>query len=190
MTRGYPHKYLRQKNWNPDPWPRVALTFRTQGTIQYHPMTLDSGLDFLPQKFLAQKTLYWFKFFSIRNMIENMMQGVRRHGSRYNVDEIDGLDEKTIQKIRCQRTAVLNAYPLNEILELYSSVCFLRGLLEDIMKDELTRTEEDDASLTCGWTSSCPLALPVCCKPGKSAITKCSLKIWASVMVNAPASRV
>ncbi|KAJ7851178.1 hypothetical protein B0H14DRAFT_3451567 [Mycena olivaceomarginata] len=87
---------------------------------------------------------------------------------------------------RCQLTAVLNAYPLNEILELYSSICFLRGLLETLMKDVLTRTEDDDL-----WQDILLSAgLPVCCNPGKSAITKCLVKIWASVMVNAPASRL
>ncbi|KAJ7825157.1 hypothetical protein B0H13DRAFT_1918767 [Mycena leptocephala] len=54
------------------------------------------------------------------------------------------MDEETIKKIWRQRTAVLNAYPPDEILEIYSSVCFLRGLLEKLMEDELTGTGDED----------------------------------------------
>ncbi|KAJ7878095.1 hypothetical protein B0H14DRAFT_3779665 [Mycena olivaceomarginata] len=42
-------------------------------------------------------------------------------GSHYHLNEIDNMDEKTIKKIWRQRTAVLNAYPPDEILEIYSS---------------------------------------------------------------------
>ncbi|KAJ7885355.1 hypothetical protein B0H14DRAFT_2699498 [Mycena olivaceomarginata] len=65
-------------------------------------------------------------------------------GSRYNLDEIDRLDDKTAQTIWRQRTAVLNAYPLDEILELHSSVVFLRGLLLELMRNELTEVEDED----------------------------------------------
>ncbi|KAJ7934411.1 hypothetical protein B0H13DRAFT_1855305 [Mycena leptocephala] len=93
--------------------------------------------------------------------------------SRFNLDELDSLDNETIQNIRCQCTAVLNGYLLDEILELNSPIHFLRGLLVKLVQDELT-------GICAGWTSSCLPALQVCRKPGKSAITTCSLKIWAS----------
>jgi hypothetical protein len=64
-------------------------------------------------------------------------------GSRYNLDEIDRLDDRTTQTIWRQRTAVLNAYPLDEILELHSSVVFLRGLLLELMRNELTEVEDE-----------------------------------------------
>ncbi|KAJ7937632.1 hypothetical protein B0H13DRAFT_1852267 [Mycena leptocephala] len=63
-------------------------------------------------------------------------------GSRFNLDEIDIVE--TIQNIRRQRTAVLNAYPLDEILELNSSVHFMRSLLEKLVQDELTGVEYYD----------------------------------------------
>ncbi|KAJ7938808.1 hypothetical protein B0H13DRAFT_1851390 [Mycena leptocephala] len=65
-------------------------------------------------------------------------------GSHYHLNEIDNMDEETIKKIWRQRTAVLNAYPPDEILEMYASVCFLRGLLEKLMEDELTGTGDED----------------------------------------------
>ncbi|KAJ7904878.1 hypothetical protein B0H13DRAFT_1881555 [Mycena leptocephala] len=65
-------------------------------------------------------------------------------GSQYHLNEIDNMDEETIKKIWHQRTAVLNAYPPDEILEMYASVCFLRGLLEKLMEDELTGTGDED----------------------------------------------
>ncbi|KAJ7939650.1 hypothetical protein B0H13DRAFT_2497473 [Mycena leptocephala] len=61
--------------------------------------------------------------------------------SRFNLDEIDSLDDETIQNIRRQRTAVLNGYLLDKILELNSSIHFLRGLLEKLVQDELTGVE-------------------------------------------------
>ncbi|KAJ7820832.1 hypothetical protein B0H14DRAFT_2599697 [Mycena olivaceomarginata] len=92
--------------------------------------------------------------------LENIYSSI---GSHYHLNEIDNMDEKTIKKIWRQRTAVLNAYPPDEILEIYSSVCFLRGLLEKLMEDELT------------WTGD-----EVCGKPGKRAITTYSLMLWGS----------
>ncbi|KAJ7909568.1 hypothetical protein B0H13DRAFT_1877615 [Mycena leptocephala] len=91
-------------------------------------------------------------------------------------NEIDNMDEETIKKIWRQRTAVLSAYPPDEILEICSSVCFLRGLLEKLMEAELTGTGDEDLY----WLEILPLALPVCGKPGKRVITTYSLKIWAS----------
>ncbi|KAJ7504006.1 hypothetical protein B0H11DRAFT_1983287 [Mycena galericulata] len=65
-------------------------------------------------------------------------------GSHYHLNEIDNMDEETIKKIWRQRTAVLSTYLPDEILEIYSSVCFLRGLLEKLMEDELTETGDED----------------------------------------------
>ncbi|KAJ7940093.1 hypothetical protein B0H13DRAFT_1850286 [Mycena leptocephala] len=64
--------------------------------------------------------------------------------SRFSPDEIDSLDDETIQNIRRQRTAVLNGYLLHKILELNSSIHFLRGLLEKLVQDELTGVEYYD----------------------------------------------
>jgi hypothetical protein len=67
-------------------------------------------------------------------------------GSHYHLNEIDNMDEETIKKIWRQRTAVLNAYPPDEILEICSSVCFLRGLLKKLVEDELMGTGDEGES--------------------------------------------
>ncbi|KAJ7793607.1 hypothetical protein B0H14DRAFT_3559551 [Mycena olivaceomarginata] len=69
------------------------------------------------------------------------------NGSRWNLDEIDILDEQIFNRIWSQRTAVLDTYPLDEILEIYSSVHFLRGLIEKLMGNELMQTEDEDLYL-------------------------------------------
>ncbi|KAJ7893654.1 hypothetical protein B0H14DRAFT_2684428 [Mycena olivaceomarginata] len=69
------------------------------------------------------------------------------NGSRWNLDEIDILDEQIFNRIWSQRTAVLNTYPLDEILEIYSSVHFLRGMIEKLMVNELMQTEDEDLYL-------------------------------------------
>ncbi|KAJ7828680.1 hypothetical protein B0H14DRAFT_2594530 [Mycena olivaceomarginata] len=43
------------------------------------------------------------------------------NGSRWNLDEIGILDEEIFNRIWSQRIAVLDTYPLDEILEIYSS---------------------------------------------------------------------
>ncbi|KAJ7867353.1 hypothetical protein B0H14DRAFT_2731228 [Mycena olivaceomarginata] len=69
------------------------------------------------------------------------------NGSRWNLDEIDILDEQIFNHIWSQRTAVLDTYPLDEILEIYSSVHFLRGMIEKLMVNELMQTEDEDLYL-------------------------------------------
>ncbi|KAJ7937943.1 hypothetical protein B0H13DRAFT_2302413 [Mycena leptocephala] len=69
------------------------------------------------------------------------------NGSRWNLDEIDILDEQIFNRIWSQRTAILDTYPLVEILEIYSSVHFLRGLIEKLMGNELMQTEDEDLYL-------------------------------------------
>ncbi|KAJ7900688.1 hypothetical protein B0H14DRAFT_2671462 [Mycena olivaceomarginata] len=82
--------------------------------------------------------------YRFRRSLYRIMLYCNLSGSRYNLDEIDRLDDKTAQTIWRQRTAVLNAYPLDEILELHSSVVFLRGLLLELMRSELTEVEDED----------------------------------------------
>ncbi|KAJ6541070.1 hypothetical protein DFH09DRAFT_1041602 [Mycena vulgaris] len=65
-------------------------------------------------------------------------------GDRYSLDEIEDLDDDVIDKIRRQRTAVLNQYPTDELLELFSVVKFLTGIFCDIVADE----DDDQLRLT------------------------------------------
>ncbi|KAJ7878129.1 hypothetical protein B0H14DRAFT_2711838, partial [Mycena olivaceomarginata] len=60
------------------------------------------------------------------------------NGSRWNLDEIDILDEQIFNHLWSQRTA---------ILEIYSSVHFLRGMIEKLMVNELMQTEDEDLYL-------------------------------------------
>ncbi|KAJ7803014.1 hypothetical protein B0H14DRAFT_2890020, partial [Mycena olivaceomarginata] len=54
---------------------------------------------------------------------------------------------RSMYRIMLQRTAVLDTYPLDEILEIYSSVHFLRGMIEKLMVNELMQTEHEDLYL-------------------------------------------
>jgi hypothetical protein len=53
-------------------------------------------------------------------------------GDRYSLDEIDDLGPDTIHFIRRQRTAVLNEYPTDELLQIYAVVRFFRGILDGL----------------------------------------------------------
>jgi propanediol dehydratase small subunit len=53
-------------------------------------------------------------------------------GDRYSLDEIDDLGPDTIHLIRRQRTAVLNEYPTDELLQIYAVVRFFRGILDGL----------------------------------------------------------
>ncbi|KAJ7927071.1 hypothetical protein B0H13DRAFT_1598985 [Mycena leptocephala] len=81
-----------------------------------------------------------------RSMYRIMLYCELFNGSRWNLDEIDILDEQIFHRIWSQRTAVLDTYPLDEILEIYSSVHFLRGLIEKLMGNELMQTEDEGGS--------------------------------------------
>ncbi|KAJ7857831.1 hypothetical protein B0H14DRAFT_2750474 [Mycena olivaceomarginata] len=82
-----------------------------------------------------------------RSMYRIMLYCELFNGSRWNLDEIDILDEEIFNRIWSQRTAVLDTYPLDEILEIYSSVHFLRGMIEKLMVNELMQTEDEDLYL-------------------------------------------
>ena len=91
--------------------------------------------------------LTWEESFRFRrSMYRIMLYCELFGGSHYHLNEIDNLDEGTIKKVWRQRTAVLNAYSLDQILEIYSSVGFLRSLLEKLMEDELMRTGDEGES--------------------------------------------
>jgi hypothetical protein len=81
-----------------------------------------------------------------RSMYRIMLYCELFNGSRWNLDEIDILDEEIFNRIWSQRTAVLDTYPLDEILEIYSSVHFLRGMIEKLMVNELMQTEDEGGS--------------------------------------------
>ncbi|KAJ7738238.1 hypothetical protein DFH07DRAFT_841194 [Mycena maculata] len=51
---------------------------------------------------------------------------------RHERHEIDDLEDTAIEKIFAQRTAVLNVYPTDELVQLYAVAKFMRGLLEGL----------------------------------------------------------
>ncbi|KAJ7678652.1 hypothetical protein B0H17DRAFT_1334094 [Mycena rosella] len=57
-------------------------------------------------------------------------------GNRYEFDEIEALDDQQIEKIRGQRTAMLNRYQTDELLELFSVVKFIQGILSSVVDDD------------------------------------------------------
>ncbi|KAJ7493967.1 hypothetical protein FB451DRAFT_1215773 [Mycena latifolia] len=57
-------------------------------------------------------------------------------GDDWSVDEIEDLDDEAIAKIQRKRTAVLNQYPTDELLELFSVVKFFRIILTVVSPDE------------------------------------------------------
>ncbi|KAJ7922070.1 hypothetical protein B0H13DRAFT_2317831 [Mycena leptocephala] len=104
--------------------------------------------------------LTWEESFRFRrSMYRVMLYCELFGGSHYHLNEIDNLDEGTIKKVWRQRTAVLNAYPLDQILEIYSPVGFLRSLLEKLMEDELMRTEDEDLYWLEILLSACPASV-------------------------------
>ncbi|KAJ7791634.1 hypothetical protein B0H14DRAFT_2934859 [Mycena olivaceomarginata] len=113
------------------------------------------------EKSSSNSTLSWFKDRNSQTSVLNWEESHRFrrsmyrimlycelfNGSRWNLDEIDILDEEIFNRIWSQRTAVLDTYPLDEILEIYSSVHFLRGMIEKLMVNELMQTEDEDLYL-------------------------------------------
>ncbi|KAJ7092290.1 hypothetical protein B0H15DRAFT_833361 [Mycena belliarum] len=53
-------------------------------------------------------------------------------GNIYSFDELEDLDDVQIAKIRRQRTAVLNEYPTDELLEIFSVVKFIGGIFVEV----------------------------------------------------------
>ncbi|KAJ7137488.1 hypothetical protein C8R43DRAFT_1019503 [Mycena crocata] len=59
---------------------------------------------------------------------------------QYDRDEIDALSAGDVEKIFQQRTAVLNEYPTDELLEIVTVVKFMREIFADIGGDSLLDT--------------------------------------------------
>ncbi|KAF7346975.1 hypothetical protein MVEN_01450300 [Mycena venus] len=53
-------------------------------------------------------------------------------GSRYDLDALADLRKAVVKQIQRQRTAVLGAYPTDELLEVYAVARFMRDVLEGI----------------------------------------------------------
>lgn len=55
-------------------------------------------------------------------------------GTRYSLDELADLRKADVKKIQRQRTAVLNKYTTDELLQMYAVARFMRDVLEAIDK--------------------------------------------------------
>lgn len=53
-------------------------------------------------------------------------------GDRYGFEELEDMDDDTIQKIERQRTAVLNEYLTDELLQLYSVLKFMKSIFATV----------------------------------------------------------
>ncbi|KAJ7120750.1 hypothetical protein C8R43DRAFT_79843 [Mycena crocata] len=82
-------------------------------------LTADESLRF--RRAMYRITLYT-KLFSLK---------------QYTLDEIENLSVGTRRTVRQQRTAVLNEYPTNELLEIVSVVNFLRGIFNAVADPDL-----------------------------------------------------
>ncbi|KAJ7898993.1 hypothetical protein B0H13DRAFT_2664456 [Mycena leptocephala] len=56
-------------------------------------------------------------------------------GTRYDLDELVDLGKAGVKRIQRQRTAVLNEYPTDELLQVYAVARFMRDVLEVIDED-------------------------------------------------------
>jgi hypothetical protein len=57
-------------------------------------------------------------------------------GDRYTHDEIDDFNADATHLIQRQRTALLNEYPTDELLQIYAVVRFFCGILEGLRDDD------------------------------------------------------
>ncbi|KAJ7657235.1 hypothetical protein DFH06DRAFT_1197720 [Mycena polygramma] len=68
-------------------------------------------------------------------------------GQHYSFEDIEEMGEDDIKHIQRQRTAVLNEYPTDELLQIYAVARFIRGILDDACGDV---PEKVDHLLACG----------------------------------------
>ncbi|KAF7342246.1 hypothetical protein MVEN_01812600 [Mycena venus] len=72
-----------------------------------------------------------------RAMYRIMLYCNQFSGTRYTEEEIELNDEEILDKIRKQRTAVLNEYPTDELQQLHSVVQFLRSIFISLSTTDL-----------------------------------------------------